>query len=151
MARSNQSPVMGYKIALVNGANLNQQYVEVPGTAKEEVKDEAGNVTSPAIPAKLVKQFENASKRQPRAIRKARKMMMAGHKAVMLFGQRENGEHFPVSIRKTREHKPMESRPSSRLYLSQAMPGRPIEEQVEAMTLYRISLVKSELLVKKEA
>lgn len=76
MSKINQYPVMGYKISVVNGANLNQ--VEVNG----------------------VIQFIYASKRLSRAIRKAR-LMSATSPNIMLFGQRENGEHFPVSYRNT--------------------------------------------------
>ena len=74
MLKKNLSPVMAYKISIVNGANLNQ--VEVNGKV----------------------QFVRASKRLSRAMRKAREMAKTSAN-IMLFGQRENGEHFPITYR----------------------------------------------------
>jgi hypothetical protein len=89
---STKSPVMGYKIAIVNNANLNQQYVVI----QPAVYDEEGKVITPE---KSVQQFVYASKRLMRAVRKAR-TMLGSYKYIQLFGQRQDGSHFPVSLKK---------------------------------------------------
>ena len=71
---NNQSPVVGFKIAIVNNANLGNEYVNE------------------------VRQYVKASKRQARAIRKAR-LMGGRDKNIVLFGERKDGTHFPVSLR----------------------------------------------------
>ena len=71
---NNQSPVVGFKIAIVNNANLGSEYVNE------------------------VRQYVKASKRQARAIRKAR-LMGGRDKNIVLFGERQDGTHFPVSLR----------------------------------------------------
>lgn len=63
---------IGYKIAIVNNANLADST-----------------------------QFVTASKRLSRAINKARLLSM-GNRAIMLFGERQDGTHFPVSLKKTK-------------------------------------------------
>lgn len=119
--QNNKSRVMGYKIAIVNNANLSEQMVGE------------------------VRQFEYASKRLQRAIRKARKMARDGYKNVVLFGQRENGEHFPISYRKTREFQPDKvDRTRSRMALRLAMPGTPIEDQKKFMALHRVERIVEE-------
>lgn len=154
MERSNRSPVMTYKIALVNNANLNQVYVDVPGTAQDAIMDEDGvTVLKAAVPARQIKQFEYASKRLQRAIRKARKIAQAGNRAVMLFCQRENGQHFPVNYRKPQfEMKNEPPNMGARLALRSAIPGMPIEEQKPHMALFRAFEARPDLLfIKKEA
>jgi DNA-binding protein len=141
MERSNKSPVMGYKIAIVNNANMQTQFVNVPGSGREEVRDaESGEIVTPGIPEKQVKQFEYASKRLSRAIRKARKLAQAGNRSIMLFCVRENGEHFPINYRKSQyELKNEPANAGARFALKLAMPGTPIEDQKTAMGLYRTS------------
>jgi hypothetical protein len=68
------SPVIGYKIAVINNANLNSEFVNE------------------------VRQFVRASKRQMRAVRKAR-LMGGRNQGIQLFGERKDGTHFPVSLR----------------------------------------------------
>jgi hypothetical protein len=103
------SPVVGYKIAIVNNADLhNQNKVITPAVIGED-----GEVTTPE---KTQQQFVWASKRLMRAVRKAR-TMLGSHKHIQLFGMKKDGTHFPVSlkIRKTApvvEHVP---RPASRI------------------------------------
>jgi hypothetical protein len=89
------SPVVGYKIAIVNNADLhNQNKVITPAVIGED-----GEVTTPE---KTQQQFVWASKRLMRAVRKAR-TMLGSHKHIQLFGMKKDGTHFPVSlkIRKT--------------------------------------------------
>jgi CRISPR/Cas system-associated protein endoribonuclease Cas2 len=91
MFKSQTSPIIGYKIAIVNGADLNNEFkLLVP-----EEKDEEGNVTKAEVKER---QFVRASKRQMRAVRKAR-TMIGSYKNVMLFGERKDGTHFPVTLR----------------------------------------------------
>lgn len=70
MANVTRSPIIGYKIAIVNGANLNNP-----------------------------EHYVDASKRLNRAIRKARIMRMSNSN-VMLFGVRQDGTNFAVSLKK---------------------------------------------------
>jgi hypothetical protein len=63
------SPIVGYKIAIVNNANL-----ENP------------------------EHYVYASKRLMRAVRKAR-AMIGSHKYIQLFGVKQDGTHFPVSLK----------------------------------------------------
>lgn len=91
MRHAEQSPVVGYKIAIVSGADLRNEFKVI----SPEVKDEEGNVTQQEVKER---QFIFASKRQMRAVRKARKLI-GSHKSVMLFGQRKDGTHFPVSLK----------------------------------------------------
>lgn len=151
MERSNRSPVMTYKIALVNNANLTEQFV-VHREGRAAFID-ANGVEVPAIPEVSVKQFEYASKRLQRAIRKARKIAQAGNRAVMLFCQRENGQHFPVNYRKPQfEMKNEPPNMGARLALRSAIPGMPIEEQKPHMALFRAFEARPDLLfIKKEA
>jgi hypothetical protein len=130
---SSQSPVKVHKIALVNGANLNEQFVVIK-PAEAEIR-EGDMILQRAHPAVLRKQFEFASKRRPRAIRKARKM---GRAAVMLFAMREDGTHFPISIKQRQvEVKKYVDRTRSQLALRDVVPGVPIDEQKKGMSLYR--------------
>jgi hypothetical protein len=82
---NNQSPVVGFKIAIVNNADLHNEYkvVKAPTAERPEVTE---------------RQFVRASKRQARAIRKAR-LMGGRDKNIVLFGERQDGTHFPVSLR----------------------------------------------------
>jgi hypothetical protein len=123
-----RSPVMGYKIALVNNANLNNQFVGEPP----------------------VKQFEYASKRLSRAIRKARALAKAGNRSVMLFCVRENGQHFPINYRKAQyEMKNEPANMGARFALNLAIPGTPIETQTKAMALFRVAEMRPDLLQQK--
>ena len=87
----NSSPVIGYKIALVHGADLGNEFKMV----KPPVVGEDGAEIAPAV---MEKQYEKASIRQMRAIRKARKMKQQNGN-VMLFGVRKDGTHFPISLK----------------------------------------------------
>lgn len=87
----NSSPVVGYKIALVNGADLSEEFK----TISPAVLDDEGKVVREAV---VVKQYERASIRQMRAIRKARRMKQQNGN-VILFGARKDGTHFPVSLK----------------------------------------------------
>jgi hypothetical protein len=129
-----QSPVKIHKISLVSGANLDEQFVvKVPARPEERFED--GTLKMPAMPAVMVKQFEFASKRRPRAIRKARKM---GRAAVMLFAMREDGTHFPISTRqKQQDDRPKVDRSASQHIIKQVIPGQPVEEQKKMMGSYR--------------
>lgn len=64
-----KSPTIGYKIAIRSGADLNNE-----------------------------EHYVFASKRQNRAIRKAR-LMRTSNRDVMLFGVRKDGTTFPVSLK----------------------------------------------------
>lgn len=148
---NNKSPVLGYKIALVNNANLNQQYV-ITQPAVPEQRFEDGTLAMPAIPEKSVKQFEYASKRLMRAIRKARKLAQAGNRSIMLFCQRENGQHFPINYRKKQfTSQELSLGHGAQVALKMAIPGTPIEEQKQAMTMFRVLSKQRPLLTKKEA
>jgi hypothetical protein len=92
MHKSEKSPVVGYKIAIVNNADLNNQFKVI---APALLNEEGEVVTS----EKTQQQFVYASKRMMRAVRKAR-TMLGSHKHVQLFGMRKDGTHFPVSLRR---------------------------------------------------
>jgi hypothetical protein len=87
MASATKSPIVGYKIAVRSGANLNQQEIQV-------------SVDNDGKPI-MQRQYEVASKRLNRAIRKARLLRM-GNNNVMLFGIRADGTHFPVSLKQVK-------------------------------------------------
>lgn len=91
MEKLNSSPVIGYKIALVHGADLSSEFK----TIKPAMLGEDGEVLVPEVKEK---QFEKASIRQMRAVRKARKMKQQNGN-VMLFGYRKDGTHFPISLK----------------------------------------------------
>jgi hypothetical protein len=147
----NRSAVMGYKIALVNNANLNQMYVNVPGTEVMETRDEeTGEIVTPYVPPKTIQQFEYASKRLSRAIRKARALAKAGNRSIMLFCVRENGQHFPINYRKQQyEMKNEPANMGARFALNLAIPGTPIETQTKAMALFRVAEMRPDLLQQK--
>jgi hypothetical protein len=93
MHKSEKSPVVGYKIAIVNNADLNNQFKVIAPAVIDEESQEV------LIPQKTQQQFVYASKRMMRAVRKAR-TMLGSHKHVQLFGMRKDGTHFPVSLRR---------------------------------------------------
>lgn len=129
-----QSPVMVHKFSLVNNANLDQQFVIVREFRAAYI--DAEGVEVPEIPEVAVKQFEYCSKRQLRAIRKGRLLKMK-HKAGMLFAQREDGAHYPVSLKKRELGMPKPYNGDAKAWLMVAKPGVPIEEQKEAMAMHR--------------
>lgn len=135
MNGNKQSPVMVHKYTLVNNANLDQQFVTVREGRAAFV--DADGIEVPEIPEVLVKQFEYCSKRQLRAIRKGRLLKMK-HKVGMLFAQREDGTHYPVSLKK-RElgNIPAQVSHEARAWLMVAKPGVPIEDQKAAMAMHR--------------
>lgn len=92
MHKPTQSPVIGYKIAIVNGADLNREFRMVAPAVIDEESQEI------LIPAKMEQQFVRASKRQMRAVRKAR-TMMNHQRNILLFGERKDGTHFPISLK----------------------------------------------------
>jgi hypothetical protein len=92
MFKSQTSPIIGFKIAIVNGADLNREYKLI---APAVIDEESQQVLIPEVKER---QWVRASKRQMRAVRKAR-TMIGSHKNVMLFGERKDGTHFPVSLK----------------------------------------------------
>lgn len=149
MADNKKSPVMVHKVALVNNANLSTQFVPIPNTEVAEVRhEETGEIVTPYVPPKMIKQFEFCSKREMRAVRKARILKMRFPNA-MLFAQREDGTHHPVSMKKRVPDFKIEPNYVSHNWLNVAKPGVPIEEQKPAMTLYRVAELRSDLFQKK--
>jgi hypothetical protein len=129
-----RSPVMVHKYTLVNNANLDQQFVVV--RPAEPAVMEGDVVLVPAVDEVVVKQFEYCSKRQLRAIRKGR-LLKTKHHVGMLFAQREDGTHYPVSLKKRElgTFKPFSD--SAKAWLAAAKAGVPIEEQKKAMEMHR--------------
>jgi hypothetical protein len=124
------SPVVGYKIAIVNNADLhNQNKVITPAVFNDD-----GEMIEAA---RTQQQFVWASKRLMRAVRKAR-AMIGSHKHIQLFGMKKDGTHFPVSL-KIRKTAPAVEQPS---HTASRVASRLNEKNAQGETLGEILVDK---------